>query len=820
MEYSISIDKLSQKFWDDININHFDEKSPKEKLYILEMFSYPSGSNLHAGHWFNFGLVDSYARYKKMNGYNIFQPMGFDAFGLPAENYAIKTGIHPKESTMKNIDTMRKQLTSMGAMFNFENEVVTCMPEYYKWTQWLFLKLYENDLAYRKNAPVNFCPSCNTVLANEQVIENKCERCESEIEKKNLTQWFFKITKYADELVDKLPSLNWPEKTKAMQKHWIGRSFGTLVNFSIENSKESFDVFTTRVDTLMGVSYVVLAPEHPLVSSLTKEENKEQVENYINISSKQSEIDRVSSTKEKTGVFTGSYAIHPITNKKVPIWISDYVLVTYGTGAVMAVPAHDERDFEFAQKFHLPINEVIKSKNEKETTLPFTEKGILINSEMFNNLTSEEAKEKITKHLESINKGSFKTTFRLRDWLVSRQRYWGAPIPIIYCDTCGIVPVPFENLPVELPDNVNFTPNGDSPLETCKEFKHTTCPKCNAPATRETDTLDTFVCSSWYYLRYVDSKNDKEAFNSQKVNNMLPVDKYVGGPEHACMHLLYARFITKALRDMNLLSFDEPFTSLTHQGLILGSDGFKMSKSRGNTISPDTYIEKYGSDVFRTYLMFAFTYTEGGAWSDEGIKSIHKFIQRSERLINKALEIIKDKNFKSIENESNKTELLYGLNTGIKMIKSDIETLQFNTCIAHFMKITNEFSKYLNNNEIDKNLLNEFLNNYIKVFAPFAPHFSEYYFGLLQEINGKPKTSVFLESFPEVDPKYLTRNETEIAIQINGKIRTKILIPTDCQEELIKEKALSNEEVISHIGEKQIVKVIVIKNRLVNIVVK
>lgn len=820
MEYSISIDKLSQKFWDDININHFDEKSPKEKLYILEMFSYPSGSNLHAGHWFNFGLVDSYARYKKMNGYNIFQPMGFDAFGLPAENYAIKTGIHPKESTMKNIDTMRKQLTSMGAMFNFENEVVTCMPEYYKWTQWLFLKLYENDLAYRKNAPVNFCPSCNTVLANEQVIENKCERCESEIEKKNLTQWFFKITKYADELVDKLPSLNWPEKTKAMQKHWIGRSFGTLVNFSIENSKESFDVFTTRVDTLMGVSYVVLAPEHPLVSSLTKEENKEQVENYINISSKQSEIDRVSSTKEKTGVFTGSYAIHPITNKKVPIWISDYVLVTYGTGAVMAVPAHDERDFEFAQKFHLPINEVIKSKNEKETTLPFTEKGILINSEMFNNLTSEEAKEKITKHLESINKGSFKTTFRLRDWLVSRQRYWGAPIPIIYCDTCGIVPVPFENLPVELPDNVNFTPNGDSPLETCKEFKHTTCPKCNAPATRETDTLDTFVCSSWYYLRYVDSKNDKEAFNSQKVNNMLPVDKYVGGPEHACMHLLYARFITKALRDMNLLSFDEPFTSLTHQGLILGPDGFKMSKSRGNTISPDTYIEKYGSDVFRTYLMFAFTYTEGGAWSDEGIKSIHKFIQRSERLINKALEIIKDKNFKSIENESNKTELLYGLNTGIKMIKSDIETLQFNTCIAHFMKITNEFSKYLNNNEIDKNLLNEFLNNYIKVFAPFAPHFSEYYFGLLQEINGKPKTSVFLESFPEVDPKYLTRNETEIAIQINGKIRTKILIPTDCQEELIKEKALSNEEVISHIGEKQIVKVIVIKNRLVNIVVK
>lgn len=818
MDYSISIDKISQDFWKKNKINTFNIDDDKKKLYVLEMFSYPSGSNLHAGHWFNFGLVDSYARYKKMNGFNVFQPMGFDAFGLPAENYAIKTGIHPKESTMKNIETMRNQLDNMGAMFNFENEIITCTPDYYKWTQWLFLKLYENDLAYRKNAPVNFCPSCNTVLANEQVIENKCERCSSEIEKKNLTQWFFKITKYADELVDKLNSLDWPEKTKSMQKNWIGRSYGTIVNFSVENSNKTFDVFTTRVDTLMGVSYVVLAPEHPLVLEITKNDYLSNVKNYIDLSSKQSEIDRVSSNREKTGEFTGAYAIHPITNKKLPIWISDYVISTYGTGAVMAVPAHDERDFEFSKKFNLPIFEVIKTENQ--TNLPITEKGTLINSEIFNNLSSDEAKEKITKHLQSINKGNFKTTFRLRDWLVSRQRYWGAPIPIIYCENCGIVPVPYESLPVELPDDVNFNPNGKSPLETCEKFVNTLCPKCNSKAKRETDTLDTFVCSSWYYLRYVDPKNNEVPFDKDKINKMLPVDKYVGGPEHACMHLLYARFITKALRDMNFLNFDEPFISLTHQGLILGPDGFKMSKSRGNTISPDKYIEEYGSDVFRTYLMFAFTYTEGGAWSDEGIKSIHKFIQRSERLINKSLDILKDKSFNSINDESEETNLLFALNNAIKMIKTDVEILQFNTCIAHFMKLTNEFSKYLNNNKINYSFLNEFLFNYIKLFAPFAPHFCEYYFGILQEINGKNKTSVFLENYPKADPKYLTKDEVEIAIQVNGKIRTKIMIPTNSEEETIKNISLSNPEIIKHIDNKKIVKVIVIKNRLVNIVVK
>lgn len=818
MEYSILIDKISQNFWQKNKINLFDMDNQKQKLYVLEMFSYPSGSNLHAGHWFNFGLVDSYARYKKMMGFNVFQPMGFDAFGLPAENYAIKTGIHPKESTMKNIETMRIQLQNMGAMFNFENEIITCNTDYYKWTQWLFLKLYENNLAYRENAPVNFCPSCNTVLANEQVIENKCERCSSEIEKKNLTQWFFKITKYADELVDKLELLDWPEKTKSMQKNWIGRSYGTIVNFSIKNFNKTFDVFTTRVDTLMGVTYVVLAPEHPLVLEITKPDYIDKIKSYIESSKKQSEIDRLSSTKEKTGEFTGAYAIHPITKMELPIWISDYVISTYGTGAVMAVPAHDERDFEFSKKFNLEIIEVIK--NNTQVNLPITEKGTLINSNDFNNLSSDEAKKEITKYLKAINKGNFKTTFRLRDWLISRQRYWGAPIPIIYCDNCGTVPVPYESLPVELPYNVNFTPNGNSPLEDCEEFINTYCPRCNSIAKRETDTLDTFVCSSWYYLRYIDPKNNKEAFNIDKINKMLPVDKYVGGPEHACMHLLYSRFITKALRDMGYLNFDEPFKSLTHQGLILGSDGYKMSKSRGNAISPDKYIDEYGSDVFRTYLMFAFTYTEGGAWSDDGIKSIHKFIQRSERLINKSLDIIKDKSFNTINDKNNEINLLFSLNTAIKMIKMDVENLQFNTCIAHFMKLTNEFSKYLNDNKINQKFLNEFLFNYIKIFAPFAPHFCEYYFGILQEINGHNKTSVFLEDYPNVDEKYLVKDEIEIAIQINGKIKTKIFIPTNSNEDDIKETVLSNSDIIKFLENKTINKIIIIKNRLVNIVVK
>ncbi|NLH34962.1 MAG: leucine--tRNA ligase, partial [Lactococcus chungangensis] len=620
--YSTKIDEKWQKIWEDKKLYKFDENNMEKKLYALEMFSYPSGAKLHAGHWFNYGPVDSWARLKKMQGYNVFQPMGFDAFGLPAENYAIKTGVHPKDSTLKNIETMEKQLRAMGAMFNWDHEVVTCFPDYYKWTQWLFLKLYEKGLAYRKKAPVNWCPSCNTVLANEQVVDGGCERCGTEVVKKDLTQWFLKITDYSEELLQKLDDLDWPEKTKAMQRHWIGKSKGAEATFKVDNSDVTFDVFTTRVDTLFGVTYVVLAPESPLTDKVTTPEYKEAVEEYKIQSAKQSDIERQSLTREKTGVFTGAYAINPANNKKVPIWVADYVLATYGTGAVMAVPSHDERDFAFATKYNLPIIRVVEGGD----SLPYTDYGKLVNSGEFNGLSGNKAKEAIVNLLSSKNLGHWKVNYRLRDWLVSRQRYWGAPIPIVYCEKCGTVAVPEEQLPVELPYDVEFAPDGKSPLAKSEEFVNTTCPHCGGPAKREVDTLDTFVCSSWYYLRYPDNKNSDKAFDPEIINKMLPVDKYVGGPEHACMHLLYARFVTKALRDMGYLNFDEPFLSLRHQGLILGPDGQKMSKSKGNTISPDDYINEYGADVFRLYLMFGFDYTEGGAWSDDGIKAISKFV--------------------------------------------------------------------------------------------------------------------------------------------------------------------------------------------------
>lgn len=761
--YSTKIDKKWQEKWEENSLYKFNNKNLDKKLYVLEMFSYPSGSKLHAGHWFNYGPVDSWARFKRMQGYNVFQPMGFDAFGLPAENYAIKTGIHPKDSTFKNIETMESQLRAMGAMFNWENEVITCSPDYYKWTQWVFLKLYEKGLAYKKKAPVNWCPSCNTVLANEQVLDGKCERCDSNVDKKNLEQWFLKITDYADELLEKLDELDWPEKTKAMQKHWIGKSVGAEVTFNVADSDLSFNVFTTRVDTLFGVTYVVLAPENDLVDKLTTAENKTAVEAYKDQAKNQSDIERQSITREKTGVFSGSYAINPINGKKVPIWIGDYVLNTYGTGCVMAVPAHDERDFAFATKYSLPIERVIEGGD----SLPYTEYGRMINSEEFDGLSGDKAKEAVISKLESMDLGRKKVNYRLRDWLISRQRYWGAPIPIIYCEKCGTVEVPMAELPVELPYNVEFSPDGKSPLGKCDDFINTTCPKCGGPGRREADTLDTFVCSSWYYLRYPDNNNEKEAFDPELINKMLPVDKYVGGPEHACMHLLYARFITKALRDMGYLNFDEPFLSLTHQGLILGPDGLKMSKSKGNTISPDDYIKEFGADVFRMYLMFGFDYTEGGAWSDDGIKSIGRFIDRVERILENAREEIKNsKNNKSIMDKDEK-ELNYVRHHSIKSITEDIDKMQFNTSIARLMEFTNALSKYLGDDTFkNASFLKESIIDFIRLLAPFAPHFAEEQWELIG-IN----SSVFNEKWPKFDPKALIKDEVEIAVQVNGKIR-------------------------------------------------
>ena len=608
MAYSTDVDRKWQKKWEDTKLYKYDPNGKGKKLYVLEMFSYPSAANLHLGHWYNYSLTDSWSRMKRMQGYNVFHPMGFDSFGLPAENYAIKTGIHPKDSTLHNIEIMEQQLKNMGATYDWDYEIATCKPEYYKWNQWIFLRLLEKGLAYRKNAPVNWCPQCNTVLANEQVIDGACERCHTEVEHKNMTQWFFKITAYAQELLDCLPQLDWPEKTKKIQTNWIGRSEGTQISFLCEKNGErlkdedgsdlKLSVFTTRADTLMGVSYVVVAPESPLCTLLTTDECREKVEEYQAFTKKASDIDRMSTTREKTGVFTGSYAIHPITGKKVPIWASDYVIATYGTGVVMAVPAHDERDFEFAKKFDLPIQRVIASAPDAEDELPFIEKGVLVNSGEFDGLNFKTAIDAIIEKLQPQGMAERKINYRLRDWLISRQRYWGTPIPVVHCEKCGVVPVPDDQLPVLLPYDVEFRPDGESPLAKCDEFMNTTCPKCGAPAKRDPDTMDTFVDSSWYQLRYPDNKNDKEPFNRELIDKMCPVDKYVGGPEHAAMHLLYTRFFCKALRDMGYLDFDEPFTSLVHQGIILGPDGNRMSKSRGNTVAPDPYIQKYGSDVF------------------------------------------------------------------------------------------------------------------------------------------------------------------------------------------------------------------------------
>ncbi|WP_291575401.1 leucine--tRNA ligase [Clostridium sp. UBA4548] len=808
-KYGTAVDKKWQQKWEETNLYKFDENNMDKKLYVLEMFSYPSGSQLHAGHWFNYGPVDSWARMKRMQGYNVFQPMGFDAFGLPAENYAIKTGIHPKDSTEKNIETMEKQLKAMGAMFDWDHEVVTCRPDYYKWTQWLFVKLFEKGLAYRKNAPVNWCPSCNTVLANEQVVDGTCERCSSEVTKKNLTQWFLKITDYADELLDMVDTLDWPEKTKAMQKHWIGRSTGSEVTFKVQDSDLSFNVFTTRVDTLFGVTYVVLAPENELVDMLTTDENKAAVEEYREAAKKQSEIERQSITREKTGVFTGSYAINPINGRQVPVWIGDYVLNTYGTGAVMAVPAHDERDFTFAKKYNLPIERVIEGGEE----LPYTEYGPMVNSSEFNGLEKEKAKEAVVSKLESLGLGAKKVNYRLRDWLVSRQRYWGAPIPVVHCEKCGIVAVPESQLPVELPYDVEFAPDGKSPLTKCEEFIHTTCPTCGGPAHRDADTLDTFVCSSFYYLRYADNKNTEKAFDTELINKMLPVDKYVGGPEHACMHLLYARFITKALRDMGYVNFDEPFLSLTHQGLILGPDGLKMSKSKGNTISPDDYIKEFGSDVFRMYLMFGFGYTDGGAWSDDGLRAIARFVDRIERTVENGIAEASNQVNNKTSIESPEKELNYWRHFAIKGVSEDAEKLQFNTAIARLMELTNALSKYLNEEVKNSSFLKEVLVDYIKLLAPFAPHFSEEQWEAL-----KMNFSVFNEKWPIFNPSALIKDEVEIAIQINGKIKAKIDVSTTLDEEGIKAASLENDIIKAALEGKTVRKVIVIKGRLVNIV--
>ncbi|MCI8596677.1 MAG: leucine--tRNA ligase [Clostridia bacterium] len=811
MDY-VKTDKKWNAYWENNKCHLFNEKNADNKYYIMEMWPYPSGANLHLGHWFNFGPADTFARFKKMQGKEVFQPMGFDAFGLPAENYAIKTGTHPHDNTLKNIKTMERQLRDMGAMYDWEHEVSTCFPEYYRWTQWLFIELYKKGLAYQKMAPVNWCDSCNTVIANEQVIDGCCERCGTAVVRKEMTQWFFKITDYADELLEKLDSLDWPEKTKTMQRNWIGRSEGSEITFGLPNRKDGITVFTTRADTLMGVSYVVLAPEKALVSEITTPEQKAAVEAYRAETAKASDIDRLSSAREKTGVFTGAYCFHPVSGEKVPVWIADYCLGTYGTGAVMGVPAHDERDFAFAEKYGLPVKRVIKAANGEPDELPFCEHGKTVNSGIFDGLATKDAIAAVQKHLNSIGKGGKKVNYRLRDWSVSRQRYWGTPIPVIHCPEHGAVPVPEKDLPVTLPHNVNFTPDGASPLRKSEEFMNTVCPVCGKPARRDPDTLDTFVCSSWYYLRYPDNKNEKEAFEPKLINKMLPVDKYVGGAEHACMHLLYARFIAKALRDMGYVKFDEPFTSLVHQGLILGPDGFKMSKNRGNVINPDTYVDEYGSDVFRMYLMFRFAFTEGGAWSDDGIKSIAKFLDRVERIVLKSHSEAK-KASSTPQSEADK-ELAYALNFCIKSVTSDFETFSFNTAIARLMELVNAMYKYESAKDCNYSFLRYVSGELVKLLAPFCPHVSEE----LHELTGG-KGTVFSKSYPVCDEKALVKDEIEIAVQINSKLKGRIKVPSEADETEAKNIALADETIIAALGGATVKKAIYIRGRLLNLIV-
>jgi leucyl-tRNA synthetase len=816
------IENKWQKRWEKEKLHKTDFSKGDNKCYTLVMFCYPSSDKLHVGHWFNYGPTDTWARFKGMNGYNVFEPMGFDSFGLPAENFAIKTGGHPHDITENNIEVIRQQLKSIGGMYDWDQEVITSHPNYYKWTQWIFLQLYKAGLAYRANAYVNWCPSCNTVLANEQVIgDGVCERCETRVIKKNLTQWFFRITEYANRLLENLEDLDWPEKTKIMQHNWIGRSHGAEVQFRVDDSgNKVIKVFTTRPDTLFGVTYMVLAPEHPLVQEITTPLQKNEVKAYVEAAMRESEVERTSLVKEKTGVFTGAFAINPVNDEKIPIWIADYVLLSYGTGAVMAVPAHDERDFEFAMQYELPIRKVIHQPGT-DVNSPLMEayldEGFMLDSKQFSGLPSEEGREKIVQWLEEHGWGISKINYRLRDWLVSRQRYWGAPIPIVYCDDCGEVPVPEEQLPVLLPYDVDFRPTGESPLQYSEEFRKTKCPQCNKDAVREADTMDTFVDSSWYFLRYFTPNLDAAPFDKELVNKWCPIDKYVGGVDHATMHLIYARFFNMALYDQGLINFEEPFTSLRHQGVIKGSDGQKMSKSRGNVVNPEEYIKKYGTDVFRCYLMFGFDYAEGGPWEDSGISSMDRYLNRVWRLYKNVSWIFGKGNgnnsFGSPERSLNKV-----LHNTIKGATADIERFHFNTAISRLMELTNELYRYTSEKpreEQNAQFLKEVFEKLLLMLAPFAPHLSEE----LWEKTGHG-FSIFHQKWPQLDLSVLKEDQVNYVIQVNGKLRDKLEVPRQMPQREIEQEALKAGRIPKYVEGKQVHKIIFVPNKLVNIVVR
>ncbi len=805
-----------QKFWEEKKVNKTDLTNVGKKLYCLVMFIYPSSAKMHIGHWYNYGPTDSYARFKKLKGFNVFEPIGYDAFGLPAENYAIKTGVHPKDSTLQNINDIRVMVKRMGGMYDWDAELMTCDPEYYRWNQWLFLQLYKKGLAYRKNAPVNWCPSCQTVLAREQVLsDGTCERCGTTVEQKNLTQWFFKITNYAEELLDGLNKIDWPEKTKLMQTNWISKSIGAEVNFKIDGSDDQIKIFTTRPDTLFGATYMVLAPEHPLVEKLTTKEFKEKVEAYIDSIKSMTEIERTSTVKEKTGIQIGAFAINPVNNKKIPIWIADYVLMTYGTGAIMAVPGQDERDWEFAKKFDLPIIRTVQPPKDFDGEA-FLGDGIAINSDFLNGLYVDDAKEKIIKWLEEKKIGNSTINYRLRDWLISRQRYWGTPIPIIHCEKCGEVPVPEDQLPVVLPYDVNFKPDGGSPLAGKEEFVHIKCPKCNGNAKRDVDTMDTFVDSSWYYLRYLNPKYDQGMFDHDLAKAWTPVDIYVGGAEHAVMHLLYARFIHKFLRDIGLVNSDEPFQKLIHQGTIT-NQGAKMSKSKDNVVDPNVLLNQYGSDVFRMYLMFMGPYELGGDWSDKGIVGVDRFVQRTYAMFeaHKNLALGNSAKEKYDLNDLNDYEknIYRKTNQTLEKVGIEIEHFRFNTAVASLMELLNELKSL---SECRKEIQTYSLERFALMVSALAPHLGEECWQLL----GKEKSVFEKPIWFNVDKNALSVDNITVVVQINGKVRSKIDLAVNTSETEVKKAVFADEKVRSYTDGKQLVKEIYVPNKIYNIVVK
>jgi leucyl-tRNA synthetase len=805
-----AIEKKWQARWEKDELYKAEINPARPKFYFLTMLPYTSG-DLHFGHWYPMAPSDARARYLRMRGYNVLFPIGFDAFGLPAENAAIKRSIHPKTWTYENIDNMRRQLRTMGTMFDWEREAISADPEYYRWTQWFFNQLFKHDLAYKKLSPVDWCPNCNTTLAREQVWgdDRHCERCGTPVIKKNLDQWFFRITRYAEELLD-FSTIDWPERVCLLQTNWIGRSQGASVVFHSEE-EDPIEVFTTRPDTLWGATFMVLAPEHPLVAKLTTPDRKAEVDDYIAQAARQTDIEREAVDQDKTGVFIGAYAINPVNQARIPIWIADYVLMTYGTGAIMAVPAHDERDFAFAHKYDLPIPVVIAPPDWDGEPLDeaYTGDGHMVNSGPFDGTQVPAEMDKVTAWLEENGMGEGAVTYRLRDWLISRQRYWGTPIPIIYCPEHGQVPVPDDQLPVRLPDDVEWRPTGESPLKLHPDWRHTTCPICGQPAERDTDTMDTFMCSSWYQYRYLSPQYDQGSWDQQEFDYWMPVDCYTGGIEHATMHLIYTRFFTKALRDIGLVPFGEPMLQLRNQGIILGEDGEKMSKSRGNVVAPDSLVAQYGADSLRAYLMFAYRWQDGGPWSSRGIEGVVRWLNRAWNLV------LETKDAEAVEGDPEAERmLLRKMHQTIHQVSHDLENFEFNTVISALMEFTNQIVAAREAGLAGSQAFVQAIEALLLMMAPPTPHIAEELWAYLD----KPY-SIHNQRFPEFDAELAKEDQITLVVQVNGKVRDRITVSAGVSDEKARELALASEAAQRFIGDQEPSEVIVVPGRLVNIVV-